>query len=136
MYIAINKEWLYEWHSNQKISVHGWMTIKLNNKSELIKLQNWCKYENGEIVISPEYLEKIEKKEKDLAIKNLKELSNKSIKNLALFDATERMYEPSELKTHELNLLEHRGQELLEEINIAKSEAIEKYGIEILEELL
>lgn len=105
-------------------------------QEQIIKLQNGCKYENGEIVTSPEYLEKIEKEEKDLVIKNLKELSDKSIKNLALFDATQRMYETNELKTHELNLLEHRGQELLEEINIAKSEAIEKYGIEILEELL
>lgn len=78
--------------------------------------------------------EEISEREKD--IQNLKELTKKSIDNLAKYDAIDRMYEVSELKTHELALLENKWKELLEEITIAKTNAIEKYGIEVLEELL
>lgn len=115
--------------------IENWKKIYVTeNEKDL--LLNGCKYENWEVIETPEYLEKIENEEKQKDINNLKELTKKSIENLAKYDAVNRMYEASELKTHELTLLENKGQELLEEITIAKTNAIEKYGIEVLEELL
>ncbi len=53
------ENWKLIWSCENKITQQWCETIEINFTQEQInKLQNGCKYENGEIIETPEYLEK------------------------------------------------------------------------------
>lgn len=137
MYIAINKDWFFEWYSNQKISVKDWVTIQLDNQSDIDKLQNGCKYENGEIIETPEYLEKISNIEKEESLKKIKEVIAKWDENMRKFNATQAIDENKDPnKEYKIWLIHEKAQIIENEYLQLEKKLVEKYWREILKELL
>lgn len=134
MEIVFNEKWEAIYIGSNK-SISNWIQSESYNfsKEDVDKLRYWCKYINWEIVETLEYQEI--QKEKDLI--KIKEIIKRGDENLRKFNAIKTIDENKDAnKAYKLSLLEQKAKEIEAEYLAEEAILIEKYWIEILNNLL